>query len=161
MWRWISVAFAVAACGGAGRPPGPVPGRDHATAPAADEPVGGRFSMRLGRMREPLVDATFDVEARGGGIRRRLDEGDERLAWWTLAVARADIAACVAEVGGRPGDVPVRLTVSTGGKVTKMWIEARDPAVRECVSERLGRVVYPDPGPFDELRLYYVYELAR
>lgn len=144
--RLLLVAGVLGACGGGQKP--------------FERPValGWGFAMRMSQSTEPLVDATFDREARGGRQQILVERAYSRATENMLLAARSDVAACFAEAafGVSAIEVPVRFLVPFGGGPTNIDIEWADAEARACLEARLRRVRFPDPRPGHHFTVRYV-----
>jgi hypothetical protein len=120
---------------------------------------GWGLVMRVSRATEPLVDAAFDQELRGGRPEWLVDRRQARATEKMLLAARSDVAGCFARIAREaagPIEVAVRFEVDFGGRATGIVVESIDARARTCLTARLRRVRFPDPRPGHRFAVRYV-----
>jgi hypothetical protein len=113
----------------------------------------------MSRATEPLVDATFDQELRGGRPAWLVEPPQFRATEKMLLAARSDVAGCFARLvreAAGPVEVAVRFEVDFGGTATGIVVESVDARARTCLRARLRRVRFPDPRPGHRFAVRYV-----
>jgi hypothetical protein len=123
------------------------------------EAPGWGFSIRASGPQEPLIDATFDLELRGGQPAFTVSDADARATEWALLTTHDSAALCFArEADGI--DVPSRFRIESGGLATHIVVESGNPRARRCLADRLQQVRFPDPGSARHFLVDYVFHFG-
>lgn len=119
--------------------------------------------MRTLRAGEPLVDATFALDARGWRPDAPASPATHRAVAWVLAHLHRDAERCYSThlVSAVHLVIGTSFTVEPGGRVSGARAEGPRRAPATCLERALAARTFPDPGRHQRLAVSHEFILMR